>query len=402
MRILVITQYYWPEYFQVTYECEELVRRGHSVTVLTGLPNYPSGSIQRDYRWGRNRRQRKNGVDIIRVPLIARGKNPLRLALNYHSFAWFSSRIIQKLPRDYDVVYVPEVSPVTMIEAAAKYKRLNGTPLLVYCCDLWPESLKNLLGNRLQWVVQMYSRISGRLYSSANLVPVQSPAFSDYLRDLHDIPASRTPFLPQFGDSEYLEMELFTPHKGVNFLVMGNMGRAQDIPVILGAVASMRHQSGFTVHFVGDGSCLEDARRFTEEHELKDRVILHGRKPHEDMPIYYSMADACILTLNGDSWIGTTVPTRLQGYMAAGKTVLAAVNGGSRDIIVESGCGECVPAGDSTGLAELLDRFIDNPEAFSACGQRGRTYFRGRFTKKIHMDSLERMLLELGGEASNG
>lgn len=126
MRILVVTQYYWPEYFQVTYECEELVRRGHSVTVLTGLPNYPSGSIQRDYRWGRNRRQRKNGVDIIRVPLIARGKNPLRLALNYHSFAWFSSRIIHKLPRNYDVVYVPEVSPVTMIEPRRNTSDLMG------------------------------------------------------------------------------------------------------------------------------------------------------------------------------------------------------------------------------------------------------------------------------------
>lgn len=401
MRILVVTQYYWPEYFQVTYECEELVRRGHSVTVLTGLPNYPSGTIQKDYRWGRNRRQSKDGVDIIRVPLIARGKSPLRLALNYHSFAWFSSRIVRNLPKDYDVVYVPEVSPVTMIEAAARYKLLNGVPLLVYCCDLWPESLKNVLGERLPWVVRLYSEMSGRLYSSADLVPVQSPAFSAYLHEVHGVPYSRTPFLPQFGDSEYLDMDLLTPHEGVNFLVMGNMGRAQDIPIILGAVDSMKHKDGFAVHFVGDGSCLEDARRFIEERRLGNRVVLHGRRPHEDMPDYYKIADACILALNGDSWIGATVPSRLQGYMAAGKTVLAAVNGGSRDIIVESGCGECVAAGDSIGLAKLLDCFIDDPEAYSVCGERGRMYFREHFTKRIHMDVLEQMLLRLGRKAGH-
>lgn len=395
MKILVVSQYYWPEYFQVTYECEELVRRGHEVTVLTGLPNYPSGVIEKEYRWGRNRSECRNGVRINRVPLIARGKNPLRLALNYHSFAWFSRCAISGMPRDFDVVYVPEVSPVTMVEAAARYKELHGAPLLVYCLDLWPESLKNLLGNRAPWIIELYSRISRRLYSSANLLPVQSPAFSDYLWAEYGIPSEKTPFLPQFGDSEYLEMDLSAPHAGVNFLIAGNMGRAQDIPVLLRAIKLMHRTTGVVFHFVGDGSYREEAQRFVSKNGLSDRVVFHGRRPHDEMPRYYRMSDACVLMLNGDSMIGSTIPSRLQGYMAAGKPILAAANGGAKDVIERARCGECVPAGDSEGLARILDRFVERPDSFSSCGQNARSYFSAYFTKEQHMNQLERMLVDL-------
>lgn len=395
MKILVVTQYYWPEYFQVTAECEELAQRGHSVTVLTGLPNYPSGVIPKEYRYGRNRTQLRNGVEIIRVPLIARGKNPVRLAFNYHSFAWFSKRAAGKLPDDFDVVYVPEISPVTMIEAAALYKKRHGTPLLVYCCDLWPESLKNILGNHGKPIVDFYGKISKRLYSEADLLPVQSPAFSQYLERVHGIPAEKTPFLPQFGDSEYLSMNFNVAHEGINFLVMGNMGRAQDIPVILNAVLKMSHKRGFTVHFVGDGSCFEETKSFVRANGLSDRVILHGRKPHEDMPGYYENADACILTLNGDTWIGSTVPSRLQGYMAAGKPVIAAINGGAQTIIAKSNCGAFTGAGDVDGLALLLDDYISFPGKYERCGENGRSFFESNFSREHHIDELEKMLISL-------
>lgn len=398
MKILVVSQYYWPEYFQVTAECEELAARGHAVTVLTGLPNYPSGSIPMEYRYGRNRNQFQHGVKIIRVPLIARGNNPVRLALNYHSFAWFSKRAVVRLPDDFDVIYVPEISPVTMIEAAALYKKKHGTPLLVYCCDLWPESLKNILGNHGKPIVEFYGRLSKRLYLAADLIPVQSPAFSRYLEQVHGISPEKTPFLPQFGDSEYLSMDFNDAHEGINFLVMGNMGRAQDIPVILNAVLRMRHKQGFTLHFVGDGSCFRETEEFVQTNGLSNRVILHGRRPHEDMPQYYSIADACILALNGGTWIGSTVPSRLQGYMAAGKPVIAAINGGAQTIISESKCGTFVNAGDADGLAQLLDDFLVSPEKYKNCGRNARKFFQDNFTRNHHVDTLEKMLLELHKE----
>ena len=395
MKILVVSQYYWPEHFQITEECEELVVRGHDVTVLTGLPNYPSGKIPDDYRKGKNREQCKAGVKIIRASLIERGSNPLQLALNYHSFALCASRAAAKLDDDFDVIYVPEISPVTMIEPAAKYKRIHGTPLLVYCCDLWPESLKTILGNRFGFIVKLYQGISKRLYRSADLIAVQSPAFFEYMETTHGVSKDSMTYLPQFADDTYLDKKFNAEHDGINFLVMGNMGKAQDIPVVLRAASMVPSNFNFTIHFVGEGSFYDQAKKLADELGLENRVIFHGRRPYEEMEAFYSIADACILTLNGDSWIGATIPSRLQGYMAAGKPIIAAVNGGSSVVIGESECGKAVKAGDGEGLAVLIQEFISSPESFSGSGENGKRYFATHFTKARHMDKLEKMLLAL-------
>lgn len=395
MKVLVVSQYYWPEHFQVTDECEELVARGHEVTVLTGLPNYPSGRIPKEYRKGQNRRQEKAGVKIIRAGLIERGSNPVQLALNYHSFAFAASRLVSSLKSDFDVVYVPEVSPVTMIEPATKYKKMHGTPLLVYCCDLWPESLKNMIGNRFDFILNAYQGISKRLYSSADILAIQSPVFSDYLEMVHEIPKEKIIYLPQFADDSYLKEDFNEEHEGINFLVMGNMGKAQDMPVILKAASLVPDELKFIIHFVGEGSFLEQARRLAAKLKLDKRVVFHGRRPYEEMGLYYGVTDACILALNGESWIGTTIPSRLQGYMAAGKPVLAAVNGGSAMVLEGSGCGRSVRAGDSKGLACLIQEFVCKPDGYSEFGEKGRQYFTKHFTKKRHMDDLEKMLLDL-------
>lgn len=398
MKILAVSQYYWPERFQVTDECEDLVTRGHDVTVITGLPNYPSGEIDKEYRHGNNRVQEKNGVHIIRVPLVARGKNPLRLALNYHSFAWSASHKIKELPNSFDVVYVPEVSPVTMIKPAALYKKLHEVPLLVYCLDLWPESLKNILGSYGLPIINYYGRLSRHLYNAADCVAIQSPAFADYMTITHGIGSERLYYLPQFADDTYLEFDFDEDHHDINFLVMGNIGRAQDVPVILDAVNKMRHKSGFAVNFVGDGSLAKEMRKQTEKMGLTDRVKFYGKRPYEEMPDFYAVTDVCLLALNGDSWIGTTIPSRLQGYMAAGKPVFAAINGGAQFVINDSHCGQAVASGDSSGLAALMDMFLDDPSLFGHCGENARKYFKEKFTKKKHMDALESLLKRLCGK----
>lgn len=395
MKILVVCQYYWPEHFQVTEECEELVKRGHKVTVLTGLPNYPSGRIPVEYRKGRNRKQLKGGVEIVRSTLIERGSTPIQLALNYHSFAFCATRFITKLDDDFDVVYVHGLSPVMMIKPAAKYKQLYGAPLLVYCCDLWPESLKTILGNKLSVVIKLYQGISKRLYRSADVIAVQSPAFFDYLETVHGVPKNDMVYLPQFADDTYLNKRFNSKHDGINFLVMGNMGKAQDIPVVLYAAAMVPSNFDFCIHFVGEGSFYEQAKRLTDELKLSNRVIFHGRRPYEEMETFYDIADACILTLNGNSWIGTTIPSRLQGYMAAGKPILAAVNGGSTAVIHDSQCGKAVKAGDIQGLANLMQEFVSNLGFFSNAGENGKRYFESHFTKARHMDKLEKLLLAL-------
>lgn len=387
MRILVTTQHYWPETFQVIDFAEALVAAGHEVTVLTGLPNYPAGVVPEQYRHGRNRRQERNGVSIERAWLVPRGSDALRLAVNYYSFAMSASRLARKLEGRFDVVIAYQTSPVMMVEPGVAYSRKHRVPLIIYCCDLWPESMKVMLGNRFKGLLSHYSKVSKRLYGAADAIAVQSPAFIDYLSSVHSIPRERIRYVPQFstGSSDYVDP---VPHSGVNFVISGNVGRAQDMPVVLRAVSKMGVEKGFAVHVVGTGPCLDESIALAGELGISDRVVFHGRRPVEEMPSFYATADAFILALDGSSWVGTTVPSRLQGYMAAGRPVLAAINGGARSVIEESGCGFCVAAGDEDGLAKLLERFVRDPSICSGFGERAHAYFEGHFGKERYVESM--------------
>lgn len=403
MKILAVCQHYWPESFQITAVCEDLVRRGHSVTALVGLPNYPTGKVPPEYRGGKNRRQEKDGVSIVRVFEIGRGKSPFRLAANYYSYSLSATRAVRSLDRDYDVVFSYQLSPVMMAMPAVEYKRETGAPILMYCCDLWPESMKVMIGNRFGLLLSHYGKVSRKIYQAADILAVQSSAFGDYLCPVHGIDESKIRYVPHFSSASYLHEDFIDGgHDGVNFVFMGNIGRAQDIPCILDAVARMRHASGFVVHFVGDGSFLGRAKSMVDKMGINDRVTFHGKRPYSEMPDWYRISDACLLTLDGSTWVGATLPSKLQGYMAAGKPILAAIDGGARHVIEESGCGTCVAAGNSEGLARLMDSFIDDPERYESCGQAGRSYFSENFMREQHVDKIEGLLEELKGGRIGG
>ena len=141
MKILVVCQYYHPEPVRITDICEELVKKGHEVTVLTDIPNYPMGNIYKGYEKGKRRIETINGVNVHRCYTIPRKTNAIMRFLNYHSFSFFSKRYINNLDDDFDVVLVNQLSPVMMANAAIKYKKKNNRKVIMYCLDIWPESL---------------------------------------------------------------------------------------------------------------------------------------------------------------------------------------------------------------------------------------------------------------------
>ena len=141
MKILVVCQYYYPENFQITPICEQLAKDGFEVTVLTGLPNYPTGVIPNEYKSG-HRDEVINGVRVIRCYEIGRKPGAVGLALNYISYWWAASAKVRQLSKDYDIVLTYQLSPVMIGLPAIKYAKRNKKPMLLYCCDLWPEALK--------------------------------------------------------------------------------------------------------------------------------------------------------------------------------------------------------------------------------------------------------------------
>lgn len=395
MKILVVCQYYHPEEFRINDICEHLVENGHSVTVLTGLPNYPTGKVPKEYKCFRRRKENIRGVKVVRSSEIGRKNGVIAMALNYISFMLSASIKSLFLKKDFDIIFVYQLSPITMAFPAIILKKISRRPLYLYCCDVWPESIKNIISKEKNYIFRIVKKISKYIYSNCDAITVTSKPFVDYFIKEHSIPIERISYIPQHAEDVYLKMD-FTPADNIiDFVFMGNIGIAQDIDCILDAIEQIKSNKKFKVHFVGDGSCLERSKILTKKKGIEDLVNFYGRHPLDEMEYFYRLADACLLTLKGNNLIGLTMPSKLQGYMAAGKPVIAAINGAAKEVIIDSKCGICVSASDSKALAEAMTDFINNPIKYKECGENGRKYFINNFTREKYMRALQNELNKL-------
>ena len=453
LRILVVTQCFYPDIYAVNDIVEEMVKRGHKVTVLTGLPDYTTSKIPPEYRHGKRRHEHYKGADVYRVQTIARHHGPIWRSLNYLSFvvsgsfrAW--TQDFTKTDSGFDVIYVWEVSPVTMAVPAIRLAKRYRKPLFLYCMDIWPECVKAMgitESNPAFPIIHAWSRL---IYNACDHIAVSSKPFFTYLEKMNRVPLSRMSYLPQYADDALLRSD-FTkqPDGHADFLFIGNIGKAQKLDCLIRAMSVFREKKDdssseankVTLHIVGGGSDEERIRELTQRLGLTDRIRFYGPKPAAEAAQYYKKADVCVLTLDGSTQIGDTLPGKLQTYMAAGKPVIAAANGATKEVIEESRCGICTPAGDDRALGEaLLDaaEAILKPEMtrsaqggpsrddfsgktkegqrgddlsgtigdrrgaadFAAYGQNARFYFRAHFTKERHFSELERLLYRMVGE----
>lgn len=390
MRILIVSQYYYPEQFQINEIAPELVRRGHEVTVLTGLPNYPQGEIYPGYETVR--REEIEGVEVIRIPIHPRKHGPVHLLWNYVSFARQGVKEAKKLPEDFDIILSYQLSPVTSLYPAVTYRKKHGTPLLNYCLDIWPESAQAHLHSDKGPVYGAICRISKKLYRQCDHIAVTSRPFIDYLSEKNGIDPERMSYIPQHADDSYLFLDLAAEENGVaDFMFAGNLGKGQRIDVIIRAAKEIENEN-FRIHIVGDGSARTDLEKLAKELQVEEKIIFYGNQKRDDMPDFYRKADALLITLRGNNFVGNTMPGKLQTYMSCGKPVFGAINGAAAEVIDEAGCGKCVAAGDYRGLAGLMTEYIDHPDCFSDCGAKAEEYFRNHFTLKHYCDDLEQLL----------
>lgn len=336
----------------------------------------------------------RNGVEIIRAKEIPRHKGLFHLGINYLSFCIAASLKALTLKKDFDVIYSYELSPILMVVPAILLKHLTGKRIFLYCCDLWPESCETFISPHSLFykVIKFFST---KIYRQSDLVGVESSDFLDYFIQTHQIDKNKLLYIPQFADSTYLEKDFYTPHDGINFVFMGNIGKAQNLDRFVEAFAKVKSDKIWHVHVVGTGSYMADLKKLVKERNLDDRFIFHGRHPVEEMPKFYSIADACFMGLIGTSIIGHTIPNKLQGYMAAGKTVIAAIDGVAQKVICDAKCGIAVLADDVNALADGIQDFIDYPEKYEDCGENGRKYFKQHFHKTIHLDLIEKAMKQL-------
>lgn len=389
MNILVICQYYKPEPFAISDICESLVKEGHNVTVVTGIPNYPMGKIYKGYRFFKKRKENISGVNIHRCFTIGRRSGAIWRVINYFSFAISSILFINTLKGDFDVVFVNQLSPVLMAEAALKYKKKHNKKLVLYCLDLWPESL--IIGGIKpdSLIYNIFKKISQKLYSGADKILITSKSFAEYFSSVFGI--KETHYLPQFADTMFsIENCKKEPDGNIDLLFAGNIGKVQSIDTIIKAAALTTDIKNLKWHIVGDGSELEHCKSLAKAISAEN-VVFHGRKPLSEMPDIYSKADAMLITLKDESVIAKTLPGKVQSYMAAGKPIIGAIGGETQLVINEAECGFC-------GDPEDAEQLSQNVRAFIACENKtelalnSREYYEKNFLKEKFIKDLEKHL----------
>lgn len=392
MKILVICQYYYPEPFRLPDICQALAQAGHCVTVVTGTPNYPEGEIYPGYEKGKRANEIIEGVQVYRCPIIPRKRGPIFRFANYYSFVFSADRFLRRSKEDFDVVFINQLSPVMMAQPALNWAKRHRKRSVLYCLDLWPESL--LLGGIRKGSVlyRVFLAISRSIYRRTDQVLVSSHGFLSYFGETLGMDAGKIRYLPQYAEELFGELPVIQKKEdGVDFLFAGNVGNLQSVETIVEAARLLQGQKDIRIHIVGGGISLDKCRALAEG---LDNITFYGRKKLEEMPRFYAMADALLISLIDDPGMSANLPGKVQSYLASGKPVIASLNGETARIIREADCGLCSPAEDAQALAENLRTAASREDERLRWGQNARKYYEKYFRKESFIHTLTQVLRE--------
>jgi len=409
MKILFVSQYFYPESFRGNDIVFDFVKRGHEVTVLTAKPNYPNGRFYEGYNFFNKRTEYINGAKIIRTPIIPRGNgNALRLLLNYTSFIIFSFFTVQfRIRTSFDVIFVQQLSPVTMALPAIRIKRKQKIPLCLWVLDLWPESVTAASNIKNHRIIAWLNKLVKFIYKNSDKILVSSAFFSNSISEKINIDKNEIIHFPNWAEDIFTtplqsDIELPSFPNGFNIMFAGNLGEAQDFESILKAAEiTQKEVPSINWIFVGDGRKASWIRKELSNRNLNN-IYLLGRYPIETMPIFFEKADAMLVSLKDEPIFSLTVPAKIQAYMASGKIILGMFNGEGAEIIRIADCGFAVPAGGYSELAKhaLILSQLNDMERIRI-EQNAYTYYKNNFDKNDLFDKLEAILKSTINEDSD-
>ena len=399
MKVMLVSQYFYPEQFKCNDVAFELVKRGYEVTVATGIPNYPDGKFFNGYGIFKRRKEKINGVNVVRIPLVPRGKGRgIEIAINGFSWALIASvwAFFHALRNKYDYVLVHESSPVTQAFPATVIKRMQRIPFYFWVLDLWPESLTSAGGVTNKYVLSFFTSMVRFLYKQSDKILISSKGFKHSICAKGNF-ADKMVYFPNWAEdvigTDLSPYEIPQLPDGFKVMFAGNIGEAQDFEHILAAAHKLKDNKEIKWIILGSGRKKEWVINYIKENGLQDTVYLMGSYPVDAMPAFFSKADVMLVSLKDELIFNLTVPAKLQAYMAAGKPVVAMLNGDAAQLVDEAKCGLASLAGNSNGLAHNILQLKDmNKDELALLGMNGRNFYKKYFDKTRCMDHLCELL----------
>ena len=404
MKILVVTQYFWPENFRINDLVLGLKDLGHEIHVLTGMPNYPGGRFYSGYTMFGPGRELYQGIPLTRVPLIPRGSGRgWRLAVNYLSFVVSASVLGPIRSRGpFDCIFVFEPSPITVGIPALLLKKIWKIPILFWVQDLWPESLSAAGAVHSFLILKWAERLVRFIYDGCDLLLAQSRSFVTAI-EKQGVDPGKIVYYPNSAEELYQPLVLGedAPEQallpaGFRIMFAGNVGAAQDFATILAAAEQLKEYADIHWIIIGDGRMLPWVRGEVEKRGLNKAFHLLGRFPVERMPRFFCLADALLVTLLDQPIFSSTIPSKIQSYMACGKPIIAALAGEGAAVVREAGAGLAVPPEKAEHLAEaILSLYRMTETQRQAMGRKGRKYFLEHFERKTLLAKLNGWIEEI-------
>lgn len=401
-KILFVCQYFYPETFRGNDIAFHLAKIGHDVHVVTGIPNYPKGKFFPGYGLFRKRHEVVDGVKVTHLPIVPRGEdNKVMLMLNYFSYlvvgcVWI---LFHALWHKYDMVFCQQLSPVTMSSPAVLYKKMRHVPLYTWVLDLWPESLTAAGGISNKYILGFFDWFVKSEYKNSDKILTSSRSFEQSILKYGDY-KNKIIYYPQWSDGTdcAANANFLIPEKlqelstGKNFIVMfaGAVGEAHGMECNMQAALKTKEHKNIKWVIVGDGRRLDWVRSFVNDKGLDETVITLGRFPSETMPMFFEKADVMLVSLTDSPLFNMYSPAKIASYMAAGRPIIAVLNGEGGEVVKAAECGWNVKAGDADGLAKLVGELSQtDKKELAAKGKRGKAYYDKFFTKDKCLKKLD-------------
>lgn len=407
-RILVVTQHFWPENFRINDIVEGFLQDGLEVDVLCGLPNYPKGEWFDGYSAQGPWEEHFGTAQVFRAKEWPRkGNTSVNIFLNYVSWPLYAAAALKRLPGGYDAVFCFNTSPVLMCWPAIRYAQKHRIPFTNYVLDLWPENLYSVLPVQNALLRRVAQGVSDWLYRRADRLIAMSEPLQERLCARTGKPQSAVKVIPQYCEDFYAvpqqDEHLQARFAGrFNLVFTGTFTPAQSLDMVLRAVLEARAAGAETLHLllVGDGMSRESLQELARELDAGEAVTFYGSVPAKEVPKFTTLADALLISLSDSPDLGLTVPGKLASYMAAGKPVVASMNGAGYAAVQESGGGLVSPACDQHALAQnLLALYRMSDAQRAALGAKAKTYYLTHYHRAELLRQLETFILQ-GDEAA--
>ena len=398
MKILLISQYFYPENFKINDLIFSLKERGHEISVLTGKPNYSKTHFFEGYGWKSDDFETINDIPVFRSNLFSRKNGgALRLFLNYFSFAFLATLKLRKIKGSFDAIFVYEPSPITVGIPAIFAKKRFKAPIYFWAQDLWPESLVAAGGVKNKFILGFFNSLTKWIYNHSQKVLIQSNGFKEYILN-QGVPNDKIIFYPNPTEDFYKplqevkEYQEFFQKEYFNIIFAGNIGEAQSFITIIEAINNIKDLP-IKVIVLGDGRYKETAIGLIKDKGLESHFNFLGSFPPTEMPKFFSHADALLVSLKKDKIFSLTIPAKIQSYLACGKPIIASIDGEGAKIVSDAKCGVTSPAEDSIALSNKIKELMAlDKSTLIEMGNNGRAYYEKEFDRDYLLKRLEVIL----------